>query len=113
MSQKTRTAAIALRLPWLYSVNGTGPKPGSTALLDTEQLKAVRKAVKHARRKKLISAEVAETELEEVQKGLNIIERGPLPDVGAWVPPDEIEPPDHTLRRRRRKKKAARQARRR
>ena len=110
--KKARTAAIALRLPWLYTVNGRGPKPGSTALLSIDQLRAVRKAVKRARRDNVISRAVADRELAEVKKGIEIIESGPRSDVGAWIPADEASThPDRRLQRRRRKNKAERQAR--
>lgn len=109
---KPRTALVSLRLPWLYGDKEQSPKPGSTALLDAVQLRAIRGVVRRARKLKMISEEVAVRELGEVTKGLDIIAAGPLRDVGAWFPPGEcVPPPRREPLDRRRRNKAARQAR--
>jgi len=110
---RPRTAAIALRCPWLYAAPGEkAPKPGDSALLDATQLRAVRRAIRDARAEGRLSVKAAQIEMKAVQDGLAIIEKGPLRDVGAFFPVGEcIEPRQNRGAVRHRRNKAARQAR--
>lgn len=96
---KPRTALVKLRLPWLYDATA---KPGDSALLTLEHLKAARRLVRKSRKEGLVTDEDAKEEILQLNYGIDIVKAGPLGDVGAWFPKDCVPEPRASRRRRKR-----------
>jgi len=109
---KPRTAQVKLRAPWLYGERSNTPEPGRVGLVDATQIRAMKRAVRTARAEGKLHPGQAKEELAELDKGADIIRKGPLRDVGVYFPAGECWQPVKSPKGERRKKsKAAKQAR--
>lgn len=110
--RRPRTALLSLRTPWAFKQGSETPKPGDNGLLDATQLRAMKRAIRQARTGGRLTVKDADIELEQIKKGLEIIEKGPLRDVGVHFPIDAcIQPRQMDSASRRQRNKAARKAR--
>lgn len=83
---KARTAQVILRAPFLYGDRSNSPKPGIQGLVDAGQIRAMRRAVRNGIAEGAITLQHGREELAELKNGAEIINAGPLRDVGVYFP---------------------------